>query len=101
MGKLKWVTKSVSFSCQDPPKCTKSLSFPSAFRVYPFSPTRFGAAEDMIKHCSTRLLDLVTDIMDISAMRSKTMKLNKTSCNLAQMIEETAQKNNEQLKQEV
>ena len=33
MGKLKWVTESVSFSCQDPPpKFTKSVSFPSAFR---------------------------------------------------------------------
>ena len=32
---------------------------------------------NMIKSCSTRLLDLVTDIMDISAMRSKTMRLNK------------------------
>ena len=37
---------------------------------------------NMIKNCSTRLLDLVTDIMDISAMRSKTMKLNKEPCNL-------------------
>ena len=31
MAKLKWVTKSVSFSCQDTPKFTKSVSFPSAF----------------------------------------------------------------------
>ena len=52
MGKLKWVTQSVSFSCQDPPKFTKSVSFPSAFRQlsvsfssYPFSLTRFGATE--------------------------------------------------------
>ena len=43
----------------------------------------------MIKNCSTRLLDLVTDIMDISAMRSKTMKLNKEPCNLSQLVEET------------
>ena len=39
MGKLKWVTKSVSFSCQEPPKFTKSVS--------PFSLTRFGAAEEL------------------------------------------------------
>ena len=32
MGKLKWATKSVSFSCQDPTKFTKNISFPSAFR---------------------------------------------------------------------
>ena len=31
MGKLKWVTKSVSFSCQYPPNFPKSVSFPSAF----------------------------------------------------------------------
>ena len=57
--KLKWVTKSVSFSCQDPlnsPKASAfpqlSLSFPSAFpqlsvsfSCYPFSLTRFGATE--------------------------------------------------------
>ena len=36
MGKLKWVTKNVSFSCQDPNKFTKSVSFPSAFRVTRF-----------------------------------------------------------------
>ena len=41
MCKLKWVTKSVNFSCQDPPKFTNRVSFPSAFRVtrfrfYPF-----------------------------------------------------------------
>ena len=36
MGKLKWVTKSVSFSCQDPPKLSKSVSFPLAFRVTRF-----------------------------------------------------------------
>ena len=47
MGKLKWVTRSVSFSCQDPPKFTQSAisaSFPSAFHqlfvlpvvAYPF-----------------------------------------------------------------
>ena len=32
MGLLKWVTKSVGFSCQDPPEFPKSVSFPSAFR---------------------------------------------------------------------
>ena len=36
MGKLKWVTKSVSCSCQDPPEIHQkrqlSVSFPSAFR---------------------------------------------------------------------
>ena len=38
MGKLKWVTKSVSFSCQDPPpKFARGVSFPSAFRVTRFS----------------------------------------------------------------
>ena len=31
-GKLKWETKSVSLSCQDPTKFTKSGSFPSAYR---------------------------------------------------------------------
>ena len=36
MGKLKWITKSVSFSCQDPPKFTKNVSLPSAFRVAGF-----------------------------------------------------------------
>ena len=44
MGKLTWVTKSVSLSCKDPPKFSKSLSFLSAFRqlfvlpvfAYPF-----------------------------------------------------------------
>ena len=36
MGKLKWVTKSVSFSCQVPLRFTKSVSFPSAFRVTRF-----------------------------------------------------------------
>ena len=30
--KLKWATKSVSFSCQDTPKFPKSASFPSALR---------------------------------------------------------------------
>ena len=59
MGKLKWVTKSVSFSCQDLPKFTKrrqlSVSFPSAFRqlsvsfsCYPFSLTGFGATEYLV-----------------------------------------------------
>ena len=33
MGKLKWVTKSDSFSCQYLSRFTKSVSFPSAFRV--------------------------------------------------------------------
>ena len=32
MGKLKWVTKGVSFSYQDSPEFTKSVSFPPAFR---------------------------------------------------------------------
>ena len=36
MGKLKWVTKSVSFSCQDPPRFTQNISLPSAFRVARF-----------------------------------------------------------------
>ena len=41
MGKLKWVTKNISFSCQDPPKFTKSVSF----SCYPFSLSRFGPTE--------------------------------------------------------
>ena len=44
MGKLKWVIKSISFSCQDSPNFANSVSFPSAFRqlfvlpvfAYPF-----------------------------------------------------------------
>ena len=49
MGKLKWVTESVSFSCQDTPKFTKSVSLPSAFRVTRFrlpvsGPLRAGKA---------------------------------------------------------
>ena len=36
MDKLKWVTKSVSFSYQDHTKFTQSVSFPSAFRVTHF-----------------------------------------------------------------
>eukprot|EP00972_Heterocapsa_arctica_P046514 6863953-Heterocapsa_arctica.AAC.1 len=43
----------------------------------------------MIKNCSMRLLDLVTDTMDLNSMKSKTMKLNKAPCNLTQIIEET------------
>ena len=44
--------KGVTFSCQDPPKFTKSVSFPSAFHqlsvsfsCHPFSLTRFGATD--------------------------------------------------------
>jgi len=44
---------------------------------------------NMIRNCSTRLLDLVTNIMDISSMRSKTLKLTKGPCNIAQIIDET------------
>ena len=36
MGKLQWVTKNVSFSCQDPPKFTQSVSFMPTFRVTGF-----------------------------------------------------------------
>ena len=45
MGKLKWVTKSVSFSCQGPPKSADRVSFRQLFSCYPFSLTRFGATE--------------------------------------------------------
>ena len=51
MGKLKWATKSISFSCQDPPKFTKSVSKSVRFSCYPFSLTRFGATE---KECFFR-----------------------------------------------
>eukprot|EP00927_Polykrikos_kofoidii_P000198 TRINITY_DN10087_c0_g1_i1.p1 TRINITY_DN10087_c0_g1~~TRINITY_DN10087_c0_g1_i1.p1 ORF type:complete len:1901 (+),score=403.73 TRINITY_DN10087_c0_g1_i1:334-5703(+) len=43
----------------------------------------------MVTNCSKRLLDLVTNIMDISSMRSKTLKLNKGNCSLTQIVEET------------
>eukprot|EP00927_Polykrikos_kofoidii_P021762 TRINITY_DN20509_c0_g1_i3.p1 TRINITY_DN20509_c0_g1~~TRINITY_DN20509_c0_g1_i3.p1 ORF type:complete len:2831 (-),score=586.96 TRINITY_DN20509_c0_g1_i3:233-7462(-) len=45
----------------------------------------------LIKNCSMRLLDLVTDIMDISSMRHKTLKLKMSKCNLTQIMEETVQ----------
>eukprot|EP00930_Biecheleria_cincta_P101740 TRINITY_DN933_c0_g1_i1.p1 TRINITY_DN933_c0_g1~~TRINITY_DN933_c0_g1_i1.p1 ORF type:complete len:2241 (-),score=455.68 TRINITY_DN933_c0_g1_i1:336-6929(-) len=43
----------------------------------------------MINNCSMRLLDLVTNIMSVSSMRNKTVKLNKGPCNITQIIEET------------
>ena len=56
MGKLKWVTTNVSFSCQDPPKFSKSVIFPSAFlqlsvifSCYPFSLTLYGATDSSIQ----------------------------------------------------
>ena len=47
MGKLKWVTKGISFSRQDPPKFTKSVSLRQLL-CYPFSLTRFGATDNLI-----------------------------------------------------
>eukprot|EP00928_Gymnodinium_smaydae_P025622 TRINITY_DN2034_c0_g1_i6.p1 TRINITY_DN2034_c0_g1~~TRINITY_DN2034_c0_g1_i6.p1 ORF type:complete len:2576 (-),score=526.78 TRINITY_DN2034_c0_g1_i6:89-7759(-) len=44
----------------------------------------------MIKNCSTRLLELVTNIMDISSMRSRTMRLQKGDCDITQIVEEAA-----------
>lgn len=43
----------------------------------------------MIQNCSTRLLDLVSNIMDISSMRTNQLKLNRAPCDLKQIIEET------------
>lgn len=44
----------------------------------------------MITNCAARLLDLVSNIMDMSSMRAKTLKINTmASCNIAQVIEET------------
>ena len=46
MGKLKWVTESVSSSCQDPLTSPKaSVLFSVSFSCYPFLLTPFGAAE--------------------------------------------------------
>jgi len=45
----------------------------------------------MIRTCSGRLLDLVTNIMDVSSMQSKKLKLTKRPCNLGQIVEETVQ----------
>ena len=53
MGKLKWVTNSVSCLCQDPTKLTQCVSFPSAFSCYPFSLTRFGATEIRLETSSS------------------------------------------------
>ena len=47
MGKLKWVTKSVSFSCQDPPNFTKGSALRQLF-LLPCSLTLFGAIEENI-----------------------------------------------------
>jgi len=44
---------------------------------------------DMITRCSKRLLDLVTNIMDISSIKSKTLRLNKAPCDLVSIMEET------------
>lgn len=43
----------------------------------------------MIRSCSIRLLDLVSNIMDVSNMKQKNLRLNKDSCDLAQIVEET------------
>eukprot|EP00930_Biecheleria_cincta_P053498 TRINITY_DN3901_c0_g1_i2.p1 TRINITY_DN3901_c0_g1~~TRINITY_DN3901_c0_g1_i2.p1 ORF type:complete len:3527 (-),score=831.98 TRINITY_DN3901_c0_g1_i2:238-9594(-) len=43
----------------------------------------------MIGNCSKRLLDLVTNIMDVSSIRSKTLKLSFGPCKVPQIIEET------------
>eukprot|EP00931_Biecheleriopsis_adriatica_P113086 TRINITY_DN8800_c0_g1_i1.p1 TRINITY_DN8800_c0_g1~~TRINITY_DN8800_c0_g1_i1.p1 ORF type:complete len:1688 (+),score=411.50 TRINITY_DN8800_c0_g1_i1:35-5065(+) len=44
---------------------------------------------NMIRNCSLRLLDLVTNIMDVSQMRAKSIRLTKGPCNVTQIIEET------------
>ena len=78
MGKLKWVTKSVSFSCQDPPKFSQrvsfSVSFPSAFRqlsvsfsCYPFSLTRFVVPE--VKEPHFWLQSLSRDVQHLFEVR--------------------------------
>ena len=50
MGKLKWVTKNIGFSCQDPPKFTKRVSFPPAFRA-----TRFRLPISGPTECNAKL----------------------------------------------
>eukprot|EP00931_Biecheleriopsis_adriatica_P106540 TRINITY_DN8097_c0_g1_i2.p1 TRINITY_DN8097_c0_g1~~TRINITY_DN8097_c0_g1_i2.p1 ORF type:complete len:1071 (-),score=226.10 TRINITY_DN8097_c0_g1_i2:68-3049(-) len=45
----------------------------------------------MIRNCSTRLLDLVTNIMDVSSIRSNELKLNRSPCDITNIIDETIQ----------
>eukprot|EP00931_Biecheleriopsis_adriatica_P106544 TRINITY_DN8097_c0_g3_i2.p1 TRINITY_DN8097_c0_g3~~TRINITY_DN8097_c0_g3_i2.p1 ORF type:complete len:1813 (-),score=330.93 TRINITY_DN8097_c0_g3_i2:209-5092(-) len=45
----------------------------------------------MIRNCSTRLLDLVNNIMDVSSIRSNALKLQKSPCDITSIIDETVQ----------
>ena len=56
MGKLKWVAKSVSFSCQDnPPEIHQKRQLSVSFSCYSFSLARFGAIEKQSFHANLRL----------------------------------------------
>ena len=67
MGKPKWVTKSVSFSCQDLLNFTKSVSFSSAFRD-----TRFRLPVSGPLKTVRPILTLI-----ISGLRSQGLNLRK------------------------
>ena len=70
MGKLKWVTTSGSFSCQDPlnsPKASAFRQLSVSFLCHPFSLAPFGASEKgrpRVVGCSpsrTAVVDVVAD----------------------------------------
>ena len=57
MDKLKWVTKSVSFSCRTPVNIHQKRQLSVSSSCYPFSLTRFGATDlkDILLDSSDRL----------------------------------------------
>ena len=88
MGKLKLVTKSVSFSCQDPPEFTNSVSFPSAFRITRF---RLPVSGPLIGACRTHKRAFSRTLNDICPLPNAAEHHGKTAAEHAGHAEHSAE----------